>query len=103
MFKPTYSYHPGEYIAEELEARKWTQSMFAKMLWISRFYVNDLINGKKNITTTLAILIWEVFETGPEVWINLQKNYDLNKIKDNKKVQEKIHHVQAIMRELDFA
>ncbi len=68
---------PGEYIAGELQERGWTQSDLAKIIGRPLQVVNEIINGKKRITAETAKAISEAFDTGPEVWINLQSSYDL--------------------------
>jgi HTH-type transcriptional regulator/antitoxin HigA len=77
-FRPAESFHPGIYIREELEARNWLQSDFAKIIGRPLQAVNEMINGKKRITAETALAIGAAFGTGPEVWINLQSAYDLH-------------------------
>lgn len=69
----------------ELEGRGIMQKDFADVLGITKVEVSNIINGKRNITTRLAVRIGEAFGTGPETWINLQTMYDLWILKQNKK------------------
>jgi addiction module HigA family antidote len=75
--RPAEAFHPGEYIREELEARHWSQSDFARIIGRPLQTVNEIVNGKKRVTAETALAIGEAFGTGPEVWINLQSGYDL--------------------------
>jgi len=97
------AYHPGEDLLEEIEARWRTQKQFAEILWISKYEVNDLIKGRRNITPRLAIRIWEAFGTSADVRINLQNMFDLYTISQNKAEQKEIHSIQVRVRELALA
>lgn len=77
------AYHPWEQIGEELEARWVTQSDFAKMIGITRFEVNNLIRGRRNITPRLAVKIWDAFGTSAQVWLGLQNMYDLYMLQES--------------------
>jgi HTH-type transcriptional regulator/antitoxin HigA len=68
---------PGEFIREELEARGWSQGDFARILGRPLQTVNQIINGKKAITAQTAKEIGLAFDTGPEVWMNLEVAWQL--------------------------
>lgn len=77
--KPAETFPPGEFIRDELEARGWTQEEFAEILNRPIQTVNQIINGKKEITPATAMAIAEAFGTSPEVWLNLEAAYRLSK------------------------
>lgn len=92
MFKPTFFFHPGEDIWEELEARGWTQRQFADIIGISAPELNNIIKGKKNLTPALAVRIGEAFGTSAEFWMNMQIQYSLDLAKkDEAKRIERVH------------
>lgn len=103
MFTPTIAFHPWEYIGDELEARNWSQAEFAKLIWTSRQFLNDLIKGRKNITPRLAILIWAAFWTSADLWISMQEKYDIYVLEKDKSFQKKIFSVKERVEELSFA
>ncbi len=73
--KPT---HPGEILLYEfLEPLKITQVALAKKMGVPIQRVNTLIAGRRGITAETALLLSEVLETTPELWMNLQATYDL--------------------------
>lgn len=76
-FRPAEAFPPGVYIREELEARGWSQSDFARIIDRPLQAVNEIINGRKRVTAETALAIGAAFGTGPEVWVNLQSAYDL--------------------------
>ena len=81
-FKPAEVFPPGYFIREELEARGWTQSQFARILGRPTQMVNEIINGKKSITAQSAKEIAAAFGTDAELWLNLESTYQLHTIKD---------------------
>ncbi len=81
-FKPAEVFPPGDYLREELEARGWTQSDFAKILGRPLQTVNEIINGRKRITVESAKEIGLALGTGPEVWLNLENAYRLHTTPD---------------------
>jgi antitoxin HigA-1 len=78
--------HPGKILRNMLEelakegnglTGSLTQKELAKQLGVSRRLVNDLINERRAITADMAIRLSRVFETTPDIWMNLQKAVDL--------------------------
>ncbi len=77
-FVPAEVFPPGEFIKEELEARGWTQRDLADILRRPLQTVNQIINGKKAITAHTAKELDLAFGTGPEVWMNLEVQWQLH-------------------------
>ncbi len=70
--------HPGLILQKEfLEPLGITQVALAKHIGVSTQRINELIRGKRGVTSETAWLISQAFDTTPEFWINLQTNYDL--------------------------
>ena len=69
------AFPPGDFLAEELEARHWSQSDFAQILGRPAQFVSEIIAGKKEITRESAAQIGAALDTGPEYWLNLQNSY----------------------------
>jgi addiction module HigA family antidote len=40
--------------------------------------VNDIVRGRRDITADTALRLARYFGTTPELWMNLQSNYDLS-------------------------
>jgi HTH-type transcriptional regulator / antitoxin HigA len=70
------TFHPGEYIADELEARGWSQSDLAKIIERPFQHVNLMVNGKRRVTVDAAVELAAAFGTSVEVWLNLQARFD---------------------------
>ena len=50
----------------------------ARALKISRPRLNDIVLGRRGVTTDTALRLGRYFVTTPELWINLQTRYDLD-------------------------
>ena len=75
------STHPGEILKEEfLEPAGITQTELAKHLGVPIQRVNELVRGKRGVTSETAWLLGEALGTGPEFWMNLQVAFDLTSV-----------------------
>ncbi len=78
--------HVGEVLKEEfLEPLGMTQSHLAKALHTSFRAINELVNEKRGITTEMALKLAKYFGTSPQLWLNLQNQFDLYKVSMKKK------------------
>jgi HTH-type transcriptional regulator/antitoxin HigA len=68
---------PGEFIADELEARGWSQIELAEILGRPPKLVSQLVSGKCAITPETARGLGAAFGTGAELWMNLERDYRL--------------------------
>jgi len=78
--------HVGEVLREEfLVPLGLTQSALAKALHTSFRAINELVNEKRGMTTEMALKLAKYFGTSPQLWLNLQNQYDLYKVSNKKK------------------
>jgi addiction module HigA family antidote len=52
-------------------------SELAKILGVSRKTVSKIINERGSISADMALRLSKAFNTTPQLWLNLQQNYDL--------------------------
>jgi len=70
--------HPGRIIKEDyLVPLSLTIKDMASTLGISRKTLSKIINERGSITPDMALRLSRAFDTTPDLWMNLQKNYDL--------------------------
>jgi addiction module HigA family antidote len=70
--------HPGIIIKEDyLNPLSLTITEMASMLGVSRKTLSKIINERGAITPDMALRLARAFDTTPDLWMNLQKNYDL--------------------------
>lgn len=73
--KPT---HPGALLAEILPASKVkNQGKLAQVMGVSRRLVNEIINGRRPVKPDIALRLAAVFDTTPDLWLNMQLAIDL--------------------------
>lgn len=70
--------HPGEIIKEDyLLPLSITIKDMAENLGVSRKTLSKIINERGAITPDMALRLSRAFGTTPDLWLNLQTNYDL--------------------------
>ena len=70
--------HPGEILDEHyIKPLQLNLRELADKLKISRNTLYEIRMGKASITAPLALRLGQVFDTSPELWLNLQQKYDL--------------------------
>lgn len=70
--------HPGEILREEfMRPLALSSNALARAIGVTPARVNDIANGKRGITADSALRLSRYFGTTPELWMNLQKRYEL--------------------------
>jgi antitoxin HigA-1 len=72
---------PGEVLREDFFSVKGegriTQDQLARAMKVSRFSINQLLNGRRNLTAEMALRLARATGTTAEYWLKLQMNSDL--------------------------
>jgi addiction module HigA family antidote len=71
--------HPGSILKYEIEGTGKTITEVAEGLGISRKVLSQILNGRAGVTAEMAMRFAKAFHKSPELWVNLQKNYELSK------------------------
>ena len=69
--------HPGEHLAEELDALKMSAAELARRLRVPTNRVTAILKGQRAITGDTALRLAHFFGTSAEFWLNLQNLYEL--------------------------
>jgi addiction module HigA family antidote len=69
--------HPGEHLAEELEALDMSAAELARKLGVPTNRVTQILNGTRSVTGDTALRLAHFFGTSAQFWLNLQNLYDL--------------------------
>lgn len=93
----------GEVLADELDARGWTQAEFADILGRPAQFVSEIIAGKKEITRESAAQIGAALGTSAELWLNLQDSYFLWRQGQDSRAQENLDDVRLRARLKELA
>lgn len=76
--------HPGEMIKDEIVARGLTQKDLAKQMGMSYTVFNEILNGKRPVTTEYALLLEAALGTDANIWLGLQADYNMQKMKQDR-------------------
>jgi len=70
--------HPGEILREEfMVPLELSSNALARAIGVTPARVNDIANEKRGITANTALRLGRYFGTTADVWINLQKRFEL--------------------------
>ena len=78
--------HPGEILLEDfLKPLKLTQVELAKALGVTFRTINEIVNERRNVSPEMAVKLARYFGTSDEVWMNLQNQHDIYRVKTRDK------------------
>ena len=70
--------HPGEMLLEEfLKPMGLTQRELADSIHVPYQRINEIINGRRGVTSSTALRLSKFFRVSPDFWMNLQLRWDL--------------------------
>lgn len=76
--------HPGRIVRQDcVEPLGLTITEAAKALGVTRQALNNLVNGKAGISPEMAVRISKAFGGGAEMWLRLQANYYLARVRQD--------------------
>ena len=92
-YKPT---HPGDILKEELEYRKISQKHFAKQTGMSYTMLNEILNAKRPITETYALIFEAALGIEAEMLINMQARYNMQTIRNDKTLIARLNKIRQV-------
>jgi len=69
--------HPGRFLADELEALGMSVPEVAEVLHVPANRIYQLLKGQRALTADTALRLSQWLGTSAEMWLNLQKLYEL--------------------------
>jgi addiction module HigA family antidote len=92
-FRPV---HPGELLKDELEYRHLSQKMVAQQLEIPYTAFNEILNGKRPVTTDFALLMEAALGVPAYILIGMQTDYNLQVAKDDARLNQRLNKVRKL-------
>ena len=92
---PFMAVHPGMMIKPELDERGISQKEFAKMLGTQPSHLSELLNGKRALTTELAVKIENAIGLPAKILLSAQTQYELETANSNS-TEDKKHETVAV-------
>ena len=91
---PSMLIHPGEMLKDEIEARGITQKDLAKRMGVSYTVFNEILNGKRPITTEYALLLEAALGIDAGMWLRFQADYNMQKAKSDKSFIARLEQIR---------
>lgn len=73
---PSSPIHPGEMIKDEIEYRGISQKALAAEIGVPASVLNEVLNGKRAVTTEYALLLEAALGIEADLWLRLQSEYN---------------------------
>lgn len=75
--------HPGEVLLEEfLKPMGLSQNQLALSMRVPARRINEIVLGKRRVTSDTALRLARYFRVSPQFWLGLQMDYDLDTAQD---------------------
>ncbi len=90
---------PGEILSEEfMKPLGLSQNRLARDIDVPVGRISEIVRGKRAITADTALRLGKYFGVSPELWLNLQMDFDLRvaKLKIWPKVERRIRPLRAV-------
>ncbi|MDE6395996.1 MAG: HigA family addiction module antidote protein [Muribaculaceae bacterium] len=73
---PSTPIHPGEMIKDEIEYRGISQKALANEIGVPPSVLNEVLNGKRAVSTEYALLLEAALGIEADLWLRLQSDYN---------------------------
>ena len=90
-FSPT---HPGEVLKDEIEYRGISQSRLASQMGISYKILNDILNERRPLTTTTAMLFEAALDVPADSLMRIQLKYNMQVARKDKKLSVRLEAIR---------
>ncbi|MDR0682855.1 MAG: HigA family addiction module antidote protein [Dysgonamonadaceae bacterium] len=90
-FCPT---HPGEILKDEIEYRGISQKKLAKQMEMSYSVVNEILNGRRPLTESNAILFEAALGVEADTLMRLQMKYNMQVLRKDEKLINRFNNIR---------
>ena len=89
--------HPGEILRDELDELGLSANALSQALGVPVNRVTMILNGQRGVTADTALRLARYFGTTPQLWLNLQKTWELRRaeIAAGREITERVTPRQA--------
>jgi addiction module HigA family antidote len=78
MIKNPKPMHPGQVLEDAyMNEMGLNQTDLARLCECSPRKINEIVNGKRGISPSFALVLEKVLKTSAEMWVRMQAEYDL--------------------------
>lgn len=88
--------HPGEMIKDEIEFRGISQKALAAEIGLPASVLNEVLNGKRAVTTEYALLLEAALGIEADLWLRLQSDYNKQVAKSDSKFMARLEKIRQL-------
>lgn len=89
--------HPGEMLKEELEYRHIKQCDLARELGLSYNVLNDMLNCRRALTATTAMLLEAALGISATLMMRMQLDYNMQVARQDETFAQKVAKIRKIV------
>ena len=86
--------HPGEVLKDEIEYRKISQKKLAEQMGVSYKVLNDILNGRRTLTTTTAMMFEAALDVHADSLMRLQLKYNIQIANEDKNFMHRLAQIR---------
>lgn len=86
--------HPGEVIKDEIEYRNISQRRLAEQLGMSYKALNDLLNGRRALPVSTAMMIEAALDIPADSLMRLQMKYNMQETSQDPSFMERLNQIR---------
>ena len=94
---PSEPVHPGELLKDEIEYRGISQRKLAAQMGVAYSVLNEVLNGKRPVTTEYALLFEAVLGIDAEPLVGMQTDYNMQTFRQNKSWNERLASIRSMV------
>ena len=91
---PAYPTHPGEVVKDEIEYCKISQRKLAEQTGIPYKVLNDILNGRRSMTTATAMMLEAALGVPADSLMRLQLKYNMQQATRDKSFMERLAQIR---------
>ena len=92
--KPYRPVHPGEVVKDEIDARFITQKDLARVLDVPYTMLNEILNGKRNVSVDMALLFESALGIDADMLVAMQAAYSLQVAREDKSFAQRMEAIK---------
>jgi len=81
-------------LKDEIEYRKISQRRLAEQMGISYKVLNDLLNGRRPLTTTTAMMLEAALDIPADSLMRLQLKYNMQQANNDRSFMERLNQIR---------
>ena len=92
--EPAYPTHPGSILKDEIEYRGISQRKLAEQMGMGYSVLNEILNGKRPITTEYALKIEAATGIPAHIWVNMQAAYNMQTARRDSRLSAMLEQIR---------